>query len=81
MVTVRHALRGSITRAMLVYEIEGEDRQAAVETDCRRGSGGSVTDDGYATVLELTGTLPDGATRLRLILESETGTEIHDLRP
>jgi len=80
-ITVKHAVRGSITRATLVYEIGGEDRQAVVETDCQRGEGASVTDDGYATVLELTGTVPDGATRLRLVLESETGTEVHPLQP
>jgi len=80
-VTVRHAIRGSVTRAALVYEFAGEDREAAVETDCQRGSGATVTDDGYATVLELTGTLPDGATRLRLVLESETGTEVDPLEP
>src|SRR5262245_13340312 len=69
-VTVRHAVRGSITRAALVYEIAGKDQSAAVETDCRRGPAGSVQDDGFATELELTGTVPEGATRVRLVLES-----------
>jgi hypothetical protein len=80
-VTVSHAFRGSVTRASLVYELEGADRTAAVETDCRRGRAASVTDDGYATVLELTGTLPDGASHVRLVVESETGTDTYPIEP
>jgi hypothetical protein len=80
-VTVTHTFRGSVTRAALVYEAEGEVRHAAVETDCRRGGGTSVEDDGYATVVELTGVVPDGATKLRLVLESETGTATYPLEP
>ncbi len=80
-VTVRHTLRGSITRAALVYEQEGEDRHAAVETDCRRGGDTSVEDDGYATVVELSGVVPDDAKGLRLVLESETGTTTYPIAP
>ena len=80
-VTVSHAFRGSVTRASLVYELRGADRTAAVETDCRRGRAASVTDDGYATVLELTGSLPDGASHVRLVVESETGTETYPIEP
>jgi hypothetical protein len=80
-VTVSHSFRGSVTRARLVYELDGEERTAAVETDCRRGRAAAVTDDGFATVLELTGTLPDGASRVRLVVESETGTETYPIEP
>ncbi len=80
-ITVSHAIRGSVTRAALVYEIGGVDRTAAVETDCRRGRAASVTDDGYSTVVELTGTLPDGASRVRLVVESETGTDTYPIEP
>jgi hypothetical protein len=80
-VTVKHTLRGSVTRAALVYEQEGEDRHAAVETDCRRGGDASVEDDGYATVVELKGVVPAGATRVRLVLESETGTSTYPIEP
>jgi hypothetical protein len=80
-VTVKHTLRGSITRAALVYEMGGEERHAAVETDCQRTSDASVTDDGYATVVELTGTVPNGAKKLRLVLESETGTDVYPIEP
>jgi len=79
-ITVSHAVRGSVTRATLVYELGGKDRTAAVETDCRRGEG-AVADDGYATVVELTGTLPEGASRLRLVVESETGTDTFAIEP
>lgn len=78
-VTVKHTLRGSVSRAALVYEQGGEDRHAAVETDCRRGGDASVEDDGYATVVELKGVVPEGATKLRLVLESETGTTTYPL--
>ncbi len=80
-ITVSQAIRGSVTRAALVYEIGGVDRTAAVETDCRRGRAASVTDDGYSTVVELTGTLPDGASRVRLVIESETGTDTYPIEP
>lgn len=80
-VTVSLALRGSVTRASLVYELDGKDRNAAVETDCRRARSASVTDDGYSTTVELTGTLPEGASRVRLVVESETGTDVHPIEP
>jgi len=80
-VTVSHAFRGSVTRASLVYEFGGTDRTAAVETDCRRARATSVMDDGYATHVELTGTLPDGASRVRLVIESETGTDVYPIEP
>jgi hypothetical protein len=80
-VTVSLALRGSVTRAELRYELNGEDRMAAVETDCRRGRSTAVTDDGYATTVELTGAVPEGASRLRVVVESETGKEEHAVEP
>jgi hypothetical protein len=80
-VTVSLALRGSVTRASLLYDLDGEEQTAAVETDCRRGRSKAVTDDGYATTVELTGPLPEGASRLRLVVESETGTEEHPIQP
>jgi hypothetical protein len=81
--TVTHAFRGSVSRAAIVYELDGEDRTAAVETDCRRSlaQGASVTDDGYATTVELTGAVPEGASNVRLVLESETGTRVHRIDP
>jgi hypothetical protein len=80
-VTVRHTFRGSVTRAAIVYEEAGEDRHAAVQTDCRRGGDASVEDDGYATAVELVGVVPDGAKRVRLVLESETGTRSYPIEP
>jgi hypothetical protein len=80
-VSVKHTFRGSVTRAALVYEEGGEDRHAAVETDCRRGGDTSVEDDGYATVVELSGVVPDGAKRVRLVLDSETGTSTYPVAP
>jgi hypothetical protein len=80
-VSVKHTLRGSVTRAAIVYEADGEEREAAVETDCRQAGDTSVEDDGYSTIVELSGTIPDGATNLRLVLESETGTTSIPIEP
>jgi len=81
MVTVTHSLLGSVSRAALVYEIGGEEHTAAIETDCRKSLAdrSPVADDGYATVVELRGVVPDGATRPRLVVESETGTRVYPL--
>jgi len=80
-VTVTHSLLGSVSRATLVYEVGGEERTAAIETDCRKSLArkSPVVDDGYATVVELSGVVPDGATRPRLVIESETGTRVYAL--
>jgi hypothetical protein len=82
-ITVSRVLRGSVSRAALVYELDGEDHTAAVETDCRRGLAGgtSVKDDGYATLVELTGSVPHEASRVRLVIESETGTDEVPVEP
>ena len=77
-VTVRHRFAGSVSRASLVYDMDGEERTLAVTTACRRAIDGDskVKGDSYAPEVELAGHLPKGAQRLRLVLEAETGTTI-----
>jgi len=75
---VRYRFAGSCSRAKLVYRSGGEDRVLATTTDCRRSlsRNAEMSGDGYLLQVELEGTLPDGASDVRLILESETGTRI-----
>jgi hypothetical protein len=75
---VRYRFAGSCSRAKLVYRHEGEDRVLASTTDCRRSlsRNAELSGDGYLLQVELEGTLPDGASEVRLVLESETGTRI-----
>jgi len=72
---VRYRFAGSCSRAKLVCRHGGEDRVLASTTDCRRSLSG-LAGDGYVREVELAGTLPDGASDVRLILESETGTRV-----
>ena len=79
---------GSCSRAKVVYEQDGEDKVLDATTNCRRvlaerglaekgiSESGAPSGDGYVSEIRLGGTLPDGASNVRLILESETGTRI-----
>lgn len=74
---VRYRFTGSCSRASVVYRHEGKDRVLASTTDCRRQLRTSLLDgDGYVNEVELSGTLPVGASDVRLVLESETGTRV-----
>ncbi|MHC4407852.1 MAG: hypothetical protein ACYS0E_01925 [Planctomycetota bacterium] len=77
-VTIRYRFAGSCSRAKVVYRHEGTERVLASTTDCRRSlsQDGKVENDGYLHEVELSGTIPTGASDVRLILESETGTRI-----
>jgi len=77
--TVRHRFAGSVSRAALVYDLDGRQLTAARRTDCRRlleEGGTDLQDDGYTTQVELSGRIPKGASRIRLVLEDETGTTV-----
>ncbi len=84
---VRYRFAGSCSRASVVYRHDGEDKILASTTNCRRQLGapnsesnsegdGLLDGDGYVNEVELTGILPHGASNVRLVLESETGTRI-----
>lgn len=77
--TVRHRFAGSVSRAALVYDLDGRQRTAARRTDCPKlleGDGTDLQDDGYTTQVELSGRIPKGASHIRLVLEDETGTTV-----
>ncbi|MHC4550119.1 MAG: hypothetical protein ACYTEZ_15210 [Planctomycetota bacterium] len=76
--TVRHRFAGSVSRATLIYELDGADRTAAKRTDCQKvlENAAGLRDDGYATEVELSGRIPAGASHVRLVLEDETGTTV-----
>jgi len=79
---------GSCSRAKVVYEHDGEDKILDATTNCRRvlaergladkgiSESGAPSGDGYVSEIKLGGTLPDGASNVRIVLESETGTRI-----
>lgn len=75
---VRYRFAGSCSRAKVVYRHEGKDKILASTTNCRRAlaHSGKIDSDGYVNEVELSGKLPDGASDIRLVLESETGTRI-----
>ncbi|MHC4163388.1 MAG: hypothetical protein ACYSUM_14760, partial [Planctomycetota bacterium] len=50
--TVRHRFAGSVSRAALVYDLDGRQLTAARRTDCRKlpeGDSTDLQDDGYTT--------------------------------
>ena len=69
---------GSCSRAKLVYEHKGEVAVLDATTNCRRtlAQDASKSDDGYVSEVALGGTLPHGASNVRIVLESETGTRV-----
>ena len=75
---VRHSFAGSVSRAKLVYELDGSDRTLDKTSNCQKSLADSAAlkGDGYGSEVELGGRLPYGATQVRLVLEDETGTRI-----
>jgi len=81
--TVTHHMLGSVSRASLVYELDGRERTAARQTDCQKSLDRATDpfrDNGYATEVRLSGHVPDGARNIRLVLEAETGTTVLPLQ-
>ena len=73
-VTVRHRILGQASRASLVYEKDGRDHVAGAASSCEGALARPRTPaGGGAVVLELEGRIPHGASRVRLVLEDETG--------
>ena len=77
---VHFCFAGTCSRAKVVYDHEGRERVLDATTNCQRSLGsassGDLRGDGYLSEVELNGKLPDGATNVRLILESETGIRV-----
>ena len=81
-VQVHFCFAGTCSRAKVVYEHEGREKVLDATTNCQRSlvstsaSNSDVRGDGYLSEVELGGKLPDGASNVRLILESETGVRV-----
>jgi hypothetical protein len=76
-VTIRYRFAGSVSRARLSYELAGKQHTIHPVTDCQKSldSTAGLSDDGYVTVVKLTGFVPAGARDLRVLQENETGTQ------
>jgi len=75
-VAVRHHLAGQLSRASLVYEMDGAEKTVDEATNCEQSlrSGRKIREEEQGTVVELRGTVPEGACRVNLVLVDETGT-------
>ena len=72
---VSHRFASSVSRASLVYKLEGRERLLDKTTNCQAALD-KKTQDGYTSVVSLGGRLPTGAKDLRLVVEDETGTKV-----
>lgn len=72
---LRHRFAGAVSRASLVYDYEGKKRTLDRTTSCEKALDKQYH-DGYASEVRLGGRLPEGYSRLRLVVEDETGTHI-----
>ena len=79
-VQVHFCFAGTCSRAKVVYEHEGREKVLDATTNCQRSlvsaRNSDIRGDGYLSEIELGGKLPDGASNVRLILESETGVRV-----
>lgn len=73
--TIRHRFAGSVSRARLVYEKDG-DRTTVDQTNCQRSLDPSVKADGYSTEVKLSGRIPADIRQVHVVLEDETGTRV-----
>jgi hypothetical protein len=73
-VAVTYRCAGTVSRASLVYEMDGREHVADRANDCTKALGkrqGEMT-----TEVTLDGLVPESATGLRVLLEDETGTRV-----
>lgn len=75
-VSVRHRFNGRLSRASLVYELNGTEQTADEASGCQRElqGGGKIREEAEATVVELSGQVPEGACRVNLLIQDELGT-------
>ena len=77
-VAIAYRYSGSVSRASLVYELNGRRGVADRSDDCAKavdGEGG-VRGGSIVTEVKLDGVVPAGASSLHVVLEDETGTRI-----
>ena len=74
-VTIQHRFAGRLSRASLVYEIDGKRTTADEANNCAWALANSskLTEERYSTVVELSGRVPAAAQRVELVVEDETG--------
>ena len=72
-ITINHRFTGRLSRASLIYEVDGERVTAGEANNCEWALGSRLTEDELSTTVELTGRVPDGVSELRLVVEDETG--------
>ncbi|MHC4222692.1 MAG: hypothetical protein ACYSX0_04500 [Planctomycetota bacterium] len=78
---VKLCVDGNVSRASLVYNLQGKHETVDETTDCQKSlSTSSKRGDGYSSEVELEGLIPTGASQVRVVLEDETGTRIQQLR-
>ena len=73
-VAITYRCAGTVSRASLVYEMDGKEHVADRANDCTKALGkrpGEMT-----TEVTLDGLVPESATKLRVLLEDETGTRV-----
>ena len=75
---LRHRFAGSVSRAKLVYQLDGNDCTLDRTTNCQKrlSATAKISGDSYESEVELGGRLPVGFSALRLVLEDETGTHV-----
>jgi hypothetical protein len=74
-ITVQHRFAGRLSRASLVYEIDGKRTTADEANNCAKAlaTSSKLTEERYSTVVELSGRVPAAAEHVELIVEDETG--------
>ncbi len=74
-VTVQHRFAGRLSRASLVYEIDGKRTTADEANNCAKAlaSSSKLTEERYSTLVELSGRVPAAAEHVELVVEDETG--------
>ena len=77
-ITVAYRYAGSVSRASLVYELDGDERVADRADDCAKAIGDQpgLRGGDYVTEVSLDGVVPDNASNLRVVLEDETGKTV-----
>ena len=74
MVAVTYQCAGTVSRASLVYELDGRDHVADRANDCTKALGKHEGE--LSTHVTLEGPVPETAGKLRVLLEDETGTRV-----
>jgi hypothetical protein len=81
--SVRQRLAYSVSRASLVYELNGSEQTLDETTQCQKALESETSagaDRSYECEVFLAGKVPAGASDVRIVLEDETGTTVRSIR-